>query len=118
MIMRRLAGEPALILLLVLAAVSVLAVALGVQITRVTEIAIYTLYGAGVNLLIGYTGLVPFGASVFFGLGDLCRGDHGTAGSAARSSWASSVRARDLCWCWGWCSAPSCCGGAGCISPC
>ena len=25
------------------------------------------LYGAGVNLLVGYTGLVPFGASVFFG---------------------------------------------------
>lgn len=32
-----------------------------------TQIAIYTLYGAGVNLMIGYTGLVPFGASVFFG---------------------------------------------------
>src|SRR5208283_2069619 len=33
----------------------------------ITQIAIYTLYGAGVNLLVGYTGLVPFGASVFFG---------------------------------------------------
>ena len=36
-------------------------------INLITQIAIYTLYGAGVNLLVGYTGLVPFGASVFFG---------------------------------------------------
>ncbi|MBW4092308.1 MAG: ATP-binding cassette domain-containing protein [Proteobacteria bacterium] len=33
----------------------------------IAEIAIYTLYGAAVNLLVGYTGLVPFGAAVFFG---------------------------------------------------
>jgi branched-chain amino acid transport system ATP-binding protein len=33
----------------------------------VTEIAIYVLYGAGLNIMLGYTGLVPFGASVFFG---------------------------------------------------
>ena len=66
--MRRLFAEPALVLLVVLVVVSLIAVAAGIQITRVTEIAIYTLYGAGVNLLIGYTGLVPFGASVFFGL--------------------------------------------------
>ena len=66
--MRRLFAEPALVLLLVLVAVSCVALAVGIQITRITEVAIYTLYGAGVNLLIGYTGLVPFGASVFFGL--------------------------------------------------
>jgi branched-chain amino acid transport system ATP-binding protein len=41
--------------------------AIGAPIGLITEIAIYTLYGAGVNLLVGYTGLVPFGASVFFG---------------------------------------------------
>ncbi|GGF04251.1 ABC transporter ATP-binding protein [Aliidongia dinghuensis] len=41
--------------------------AIGAPISLITEIAIYTLYGAGVNLLVGYTGLVPFGASVFFG---------------------------------------------------
>lgn len=39
----------------------------GIPLTRVTQIAIYTLYGIGVALLVGYTGLVPFGASVFFG---------------------------------------------------
>ena len=65
---RRLLREPAIVVLLVLTAVSLVALAVGIQITRVTEIAIYTLYGAGVNLLIAYTGLVPFGASVFFGL--------------------------------------------------
>ena len=41
--------------------------AIGAPISLITQIAIYTLYGAGVNLLVGYTGLVPFGASVFFG---------------------------------------------------
>jgi ABC-type branched-subunit amino acid transport system ATPase component/ABC-type branched-subunit amino acid transport system permease subunit len=29
---------------------------------------IYVLYGAGLNVMLGYTGLVPFGASVFFGI--------------------------------------------------
>jgi ABC-type branched-subunit amino acid transport system ATPase component/ABC-type branched-subunit amino acid transport system permease subunit len=40
---------------------------IGAPISLITQIAIYMLYGAGVNLLVGYTGLVPFGASVFFG---------------------------------------------------
>ncbi|OWW21617.1 branched-chain amino acid ABC transporter ATP-binding protein/permease [Noviherbaspirillum denitrificans] len=50
-----------------LVAISLAALALDIPLSRITEIAIYTLYGAGVNLLVGYTGLVPFGASVFFG---------------------------------------------------
>src|SRR5258707_10157066 len=41
--------------------------AIGAPISLITQIAIYTLYGAGVCLLVSYTGLVPFGASVFFG---------------------------------------------------
>ena len=40
---------------------------MGTPLGIVTQIAIYVLYGAGVNFLVGYTGLVPFGASVFFG---------------------------------------------------
>ncbi len=52
---------------IVLGALSVLWLALGAPVSLITQIAIYTLYGAGVNLLVGYTGLVPFGASVFFG---------------------------------------------------
>ncbi|HEY6434384.1 MAG TPA: branched-chain amino acid ABC transporter ATP-binding protein/permease [Acetobacteraceae bacterium] len=51
----------------VLGALTVLWAGLGAPESLITEIAIYTLYGAGVNLLVGYTGLVPFGASVFFG---------------------------------------------------
>jgi len=64
---RSLSRHPALWVAIVLAALSVLWVALSAPVSLVTQIAIYTLYGAGVNLLIGYTGLVPFGASVFFG---------------------------------------------------
>ncbi|MBO1081291.1 ATP-binding cassette domain-containing protein [Roseomonas sp. 573] len=48
---------------------SVLAVLAGIPLSRVTQIGIYMLYGAGVNLLIAYVGLTPFGASVFFGCG-------------------------------------------------
>jgi branched-chain amino acid transport system ATP-binding protein len=51
----------------VLAVLTLLWEAIGAPIGIITQIAIYMLYGAGVNLLVGYTGLVPFGASVFFG---------------------------------------------------
>src|SRR5580658_5565253 len=51
----------------VLTVLTVLWEAIGAPISLITQIAIYMLYGAGVNLLVGYTGLVPFGASVFFG---------------------------------------------------
>jgi len=59
--------HPALWVLLLLTAVTFAWQAIGAPISLISEIAIYTLYGAGVNLLVGYTGLVPFGASVFFG---------------------------------------------------
>jgi branched-chain amino acid transport system ATP-binding protein len=39
-----------------------------------TEIAIYTLYALGFNLLLGYTGLVSFGASAFFGMAGYAAG--------------------------------------------
>src|ERR1700727_1677989 len=51
----------------VLTVLTVLWETIGAPISLITQIAIYMLYGAGVNLLVGYTGLVPFGASVFFG---------------------------------------------------
>ena len=54
-------------MLLVLIALTIAWDAIGAPVSLITQIAIYTLYGAGVNLLVGYTGLVPFGASVFFG---------------------------------------------------
>jgi len=59
--------HPALWVGLVLCALTALWLALGAPVGLITQIAIYTLYGMGVNLLVGYTGLVPFGASVFFG---------------------------------------------------
>jgi branched-chain amino acid transport system ATP-binding protein len=39
-----------------------------------TQIVIYTLYGIGFNLLLGYTGLVSFGASAFFGAASYAAG--------------------------------------------
>lgn len=60
-------GHPIAVMAAVLVAASALALLVGMPIHRVTQIAIYTLYGAGVNFLIGYLGLVPFGASFFFG---------------------------------------------------
>ena len=64
---RSIASHPVLWVAVVLAALTLLWLALGAPVQLITQIAIYTLYGAGVNLLVGYTGLVPFGASVFFG---------------------------------------------------
>ena len=59
--------HPVLWVFLVLTGLSALWLALGSPIALITQVALYVLYGAGVNLLVGYTGLVPFGASVFFG---------------------------------------------------
>ena len=64
---RSLLRHPVLWVAVVLCALTILWLGLGAPISLVTQIAIYALYGAGVNLLVGYTGLVPFGASVFFG---------------------------------------------------
>ncbi|WP_233809454.1 branched-chain amino acid ABC transporter ATP-binding protein/permease [Paraburkholderia sp. HP33-1] len=59
--------NPVIVMAVVLIAGSALALAIGLPIDRITQIAIYTLYAAGTNFLIGYLGLVPFGASFFFG---------------------------------------------------
>lgn len=64
---RALLLHPALGAAIVLGALTALWLGLGAPVTLITQIAIYALYGMGVNLLVGYTGLVPFGASVFFG---------------------------------------------------
>ena len=59
--------HPVVVMALVLAGLSVLMIVMGTPLSRATQIAIYALYGMGVNLLVAYSGLVPFGASVFFG---------------------------------------------------
>src|SRR3984957_15281176 len=65
--MSALLRHPVLWIVVVLVALTALWQAIGAPISLITQIAIYMLYGAGVNLLVGYSGLVPFGASVFFG---------------------------------------------------
>jgi len=52
----------------VLLLLSLLTLVTHLPLGRVTQIAIYVLYAAGIGLLVGYLGLVPFGGSVFFGL--------------------------------------------------
>jgi ABC-type branched-subunit amino acid transport system ATPase component/ABC-type branched-subunit amino acid transport system permease subunit len=47
---------------------------IGSTTTLATEIAIYALYALGFNLLLGYTGLVSFGASAFFGAASYAAG--------------------------------------------
>lgn len=64
---RSLISHPVLIALAIFVALTLASYPLGIPLTRVTQIIIYTLYGMGVALLVSYTGLVPFGASVFFG---------------------------------------------------
>jgi ABC-type branched-subunit amino acid transport system ATPase component/ABC-type branched-subunit amino acid transport system permease subunit len=41
---------------------------IGSTVSLGTEIVLYTLYGIGYNLLLGYTGLVSFGPSAYFGM--------------------------------------------------
>ncbi|MES2031527.1 MAG: branched-chain amino acid ABC transporter ATP-binding protein/permease [Pseudomonadota bacterium] len=65
--LRRLAEHPIAIMAVVLIVATGIAMATGMPIHRITQIAVYTLYAGGVNFLIGYLGLVPFGASFFFG---------------------------------------------------
>ena len=65
--MRDLLRHPVLLVFIVLLGLTGLWHLIGAPIGLITQIAIYTLYGAGVCILVSYTGLVPFGASVFFG---------------------------------------------------
>ncbi|HEY8289351.1 MAG TPA: branched-chain amino acid ABC transporter ATP-binding protein/permease [Acetobacteraceae bacterium] len=65
--MTQMLRHPVVLVVLVLVGLTILWHLIGAPISLITQIAIYTLYGAGVCLLVSYTGLVPFGASVFFG---------------------------------------------------
>lgn len=47
---------------------------LGSTTSLATQVIIYTLYALGFNLLLGYTGLVSFGASMFFGFASYVAG--------------------------------------------
>jgi ABC-type branched-subunit amino acid transport system permease subunit len=63
-----LCGNPVVLIGLVLVALTLHALAVGSHLSIVTEIVIYVLYAPASNVMLGYTGLVPFGASVFFGI--------------------------------------------------
>jgi ABC-type branched-subunit amino acid transport system ATPase component/ABC-type branched-subunit amino acid transport system permease subunit len=65
---QQLAWHPVLWIAIILGALTLHALAVGSHLAVVTEIVIYVMYGAGLNVMLGYTGLVPFGASVFFGI--------------------------------------------------
>jgi ABC-type branched-subunit amino acid transport system ATPase component/ABC-type branched-subunit amino acid transport system permease subunit len=64
---RLLLRHPVLVVGAVLGVLATVGPSFGLPLDLVTQVAIYTLYGLGVNFLIGYVGLVPFGASLYFG---------------------------------------------------
>ena len=66
---RRVASHPLLILGVVLVILPFATSSLGSTTGLATEVVIYALYGIAFNLMLGYTGLVSFGASLFFGTG-------------------------------------------------
>jgi branched-chain amino acid transport system ATP-binding protein len=81
-LLQRLWDHPIVAMAAVLVAATGIALATGMPIHRITQIAIYTLYAGGVNFLIGYLGLVPFGASFFFGCASYALAILGGAGWA------------------------------------
>jgi ABC-type branched-subunit amino acid transport system ATPase component/ABC-type branched-subunit amino acid transport system permease subunit len=63
----RLRAHPLAVLALLLLVLPFALPAIGLTVGLATEIAIYALYGIAYNLLLGYTGLVSFGPSAYFG---------------------------------------------------
>ena len=66
--LRRILTHPILILSVVFALLPFILPRIGSSVSLGTEIVIYTLYGIGYNLLLGYTGLVSFGPSAYLGV--------------------------------------------------
>ncbi|WP_407180031.1 ATP-binding cassette domain-containing protein [Bradyrhizobium sp. STM 3562] len=71
---RRLTLHPILVAGIVFAVLPFILPRIGSTTSLATEIAIYALYGVGFNLLLGYTGMVSFGASAFFGAASYAAG--------------------------------------------
>ena len=67
--LRQLATHPLVVLPAVFIVMPYLMSAAGSTVSLATLVVIYTLYGIAYNLLLGYTGMVSFGSSVFFGMG-------------------------------------------------
>ncbi len=66
--LRSIATHPVVIVSVVFALLPFVLPRVGSTVSLGTEIALYTLYGIGYNLLLGYTGLVSFGPSAYFGM--------------------------------------------------
>jgi branched-chain amino acid transport system ATP-binding protein len=67
--------HPLVVTAVVFAILPFLLPAWGSTISLATQIEIYTLYALGFNLLLGYTGLVSFGASAYFGVASYAAGE-------------------------------------------
>jgi len=66
--LRRVVTHPIFVLSVVFALLPFVLPRIGSTVSLGTEIVLYTLYGIGYNLLLGYTGLVSFGPSAYFGI--------------------------------------------------
>ena len=67
--------HPIVVMAAIFAVLPFLLPAWGSTVSLATQIEIYTLYGLGFNLLLGYTGLVSFGASAYFGVASYAAGE-------------------------------------------
>ncbi|UHL63062.1 ATP-binding cassette domain-containing protein [Paralcaligenes sp. KSB-10] len=66
--LRQTLTHPLVVLAVVFVVLPTLMSMAGSTISLATQVVIYTLYGLAYNLLLGYTGMVSFGSSVFFGM--------------------------------------------------
>ncbi|HEX2519249.1 MAG TPA: branched-chain amino acid ABC transporter permease, partial [Castellaniella sp.] len=61
-------SHPVVVLAIVFILMPWVMTAAGSTVSLATLVVIYTLYGIAYNLLLGYTGMVSFGSSLFFGM--------------------------------------------------
>lgn len=61
-------SHPVVVLAIVFILLPLAMTAAGSTVSLATQVVIYTLYGIAYNLLLGYTGMVSFGSSIFFGM--------------------------------------------------
>jgi ABC-type branched-subunit amino acid transport system ATPase component/ABC-type branched-subunit amino acid transport system permease subunit len=66
--LRQFITHPLVVLALVFIIMPAVMSMAGSTLSLATQVVIYTLYGLAYNLLLGYTGMVSFGSSVFFGM--------------------------------------------------
>ena len=70
---------------------------IGLTLTSATDVVIFAIACMGLNLLVGYTGLVSFGHGAWFGLGVYAAAPSSSATSCRANS---SCRVRSRCFSW------------------